>query len=240
VSSTYALGEAKRFLRDAATLHSLLLFAPDLQTAFHQLASKKKLPAYQETALSWPLLTERRRDHYQTLLANVCDPRRFDREEAVRRLRRMLRGSFERALCRLTGEWLDQTECRVADRRPHREDRAFRISLGCTDPAGRCRIAEFWEARRDELAQIVTALEDAPDGSPLAKLRDKGQEILDGSDGWGQPNCWPMGDAILACECPQDVEVCTTNLRDFEPICEAIGKRCFSYEQQERLPFDDQ
>ena len=39
-------------------------------------------------------------------------------------------------------------------------------------------------------------------------------------------NCYGvLADAIIALDCPEGAQVCTTNMTDFEPICQALGMR---------------
>lgn len=103
-------------------------------------------------------------------------------------------------------------------------------SFNC-NPKMRCSAAQYMYEKREDLAKMIEALH--PKNLPES-LRDK-NEILSrrkalkeldsvGPDKFSKSRCRALGDAYFASMCPPGKTLLTTNISDFEPICNALSK----------------
>jgi hypothetical protein len=74
-------------------------------------------------------------------------------------------------------------------------------------------------ALRDAIPENSSRREDRERRKVLKQLINTPKLPLD------RESCRALGDAIFAFFCPEDAVVLTTNLRDHEPLAQAVGKR---------------
>jgi len=87
----------------------------------------------------------------------------------------------------------------------------------------------FIEANRDAFQTVYDALS-AQRSSHTLRLRQVLSRILNVPAESKGRNALTLGDVIIAVEMPKDALMLTTNRRDFEPICAALGKEIFAAE----------
>ena len=59
----------------------------------------------------------------------------------------------------------------------------------------------------------------------LKRVEETVEKILSKKDDPYGNNCRTLGDTIIALEAPKESLIFTTNIKDFEPICNKIGKK---------------
>ncbi|MBI1930433.1 hypothetical protein HYR99_40050, partial [Candidatus Poribacteria bacterium] len=122
-------------------------------------------------------------------------------------------------------ELLDETHCRFAFAQPLRLGKSYaegfmhvkRQTFDCDLPA-------FIESHRKEFTAIHVHFASEKRRS-TAKLRRVLATVLDNPQRSRGRNALVMGDCVIAVEMPENACLFTTNLRDFQPICTAIGKK---------------
>jgi len=98
--------------------------------------------------------------------------------------------------------------------------------ISCRRETAHCSLHELLNENR---AAIQNLLADTPalnelDANTRHALADS---MVDFTMAKGERNCWALGDVIITLECPTDALLWTTNLRHFEPLCNALGRRLF-------------
>ena len=118
----------------------------------------------------------------------------------------------------------DDTAC---DLLPGRQQ--HRRPLSCAATRARCDINMFL-ANRIHKARLMTAsIASAPAATPSLRngMRDRFASLRVHVK--GQRRCWPIGDAVIALEAEPAGRLLTSNVRDFEPLCTAIGVEVVGY-----------
>lgn len=66
--------------------------------------------------------------------------------------------------------------------------------------------------------------------SQLVKISELIAEVLeDTTKAQGRNNCWALGDVIITLEVPDDAVLYTTDIRHFQPVCTALGKKMLAF-----------
>ncbi len=116
---------------------------------------------------------------------------------------------------------LDTTKCARAKQQVILEDKVPYLSrISCTKAKEICGICPFWERSGAQIRQILE--EEDIDGKVI-KILKKAQNDTDQYRG---RNCMILGDTIITIEACQNDEklcVCSSNKKDFQPICNAVG-----------------
>lgn len=123
-------------------------------------------------------------------------------------------------------ELLNTTKCVRSDRRIEYEDgRPVLLPVHCIKEKEICAICPFWRDCVKEIEQILEKKE----------IGNKIKEILcsakNSEKEYRGRNCMTLGDTVISLEAlkaEQDMAVCTSNKKDFEPICDAIGVKMVS------------
>lgn len=118
-------------------------------------------------------------------------------------------------------EMLDTTQCARANRKiEYEEGVPFLPAVSCAKGNKVCEICSFWKDATAEAEKLVEV--DGIDEkikSIFKKARDSEQE-------YQGKNCWTLGDVIISVEALKGLQnpgVCSSNKKDFQPICDAIG-----------------
>lgn len=128
-------------------------------------------------------------------------------------------------------EIIDETGCYNAKTGPIFTGEKFdNRSKKCKKGDIKCKIVEFFIQKREYFLKIYEKL------SQMDCLDDEQQKVKNILEKaltcpeimTERKNCWNCGDAIIAAESPGDADLCTTNLKHFEPICSEIKKKCLS------------
>ena len=118
-------------------------------------------------------------------------------------------------------EILDITGCARANAKVEYEDEVPVLhNIKCDKKQEICRICSFWKEFKKEVRKIIGKNE----------VDEKIRYILKSAEGdekeYRGNNCKTLGDTIIlleALKCGQEFGVCSSNKKDFQSICEAIG-----------------
>jgi hypothetical protein len=116
---------------------------------------------------------------------------------------------------------LDGTGCCLCHSHPTKDEQGvYRFRKSCTLEEPRpCQIDHFWNNRESMLRAIGKQTSTVP-----TPIREAAKEVIAGKPPRGQ-RCWVhLSDAVIACESPPGSELSTTNLKDFQPLANAIGE----------------
>ena len=93
-----------------------------------------------------------------------------------------------------------------------------------------CCICEFWEKRQNELKKLLKNPEYNDDLKNIIK-----SALLDPNQFKGI-NCMKLGDTVIASEILglTDTVICSSNKKDFEPICKSLNLKLLSPDYSER------
>ena len=216
ITSTYVLAEFNRtIVQDAAILYNIVASEPTLSEALIRLSALRR---YDHATASRCYL----------LLAMLERRSGLGRDKLLATLDRALESEFMEDFLAGIELMTDQTGCALAKSRPIRKGGIgiYRLDLGCVREIERCDLIRFVESRGDELGAIRAALEDRGDDPTLVRVADILAEVIeDSTKALGRKNCWALGDVFIALESPAEACIYTSNVRHFEPIATAIGKR---------------
>lgn len=103
--------------------------------------------------------------------------------------------------------------------------------MSCRRETARCSLHELLNANNSALQRLQA------DSAAVSMLDTGTQRALseimpDSTMAKGERNCWSLGDLIIVLECPPDTALWTTNLRHFEPLCQAFGRQLFQPDAQ--------
>lgn len=119
----------------------------------------------------------------------------------------------------IEGELLDETECNRAKAKVIYDEGIPRLeSIKCSKEKNQCKICEFWKKRSEALEELLE------NNDYDEKLKNIIREALQTSKNFKGRNCGKLGDTIIAAEImgKEDVGVCSSNAKDFEPICDTF------------------
>lgn len=205
-SSTYVLGEYNsNVVNDFVTLYGLFLMNKDMG----------------ETG---KLITERvfgrSQGRVSKLYANILSMCNFDVNEVEDTFQLyvdLIQDEFFMDL----EEVLDKTKCVRAKRKIKEEDGVPILSdASCRKCKEVCDVCLLWREAKLEIEQITSSKEiDERIVNILYAAKEKEQE-------YRGDNCKTLGDAVIAIEAKKsryELGICSSNRKDFQPICDAIG-----------------
>lgn len=118
---------------------------------------------------------------------------------------------------------LDQTKCARAQRQVKYEDeRPYLSSVHCTKNHKICEVCQLWKQSKEQIDKILQ--KHLVDDKILELLR---QAEADESKYRGR-NCMTLGDTVIVLEavhCKELTGICSSNRKDFLPICESVGAK---------------
>jgi hypothetical protein len=207
------------FLRDAVLFHRLIT------------EENGDIAAALERADAFPYTGRQQRRVRQLYRALLRHPLCQAFEDALDLLEVLIEGSLaHRFWSGLDKEaTIDETKCTHARSGPQRVGSTYDFVPRCQkDDPPQCRICEFWEAHNTELNRLAEAADEPGLPEELQTACALAGALL---GGWESPrgqNCFrTMADCVIAVEVPQGDEICTTNVRHFEPICQITGRHLF-------------
>ena len=208
VSSTYVLGEFKsNFLKDATSLYILVKDSADIGEAiirFSEVYSKRI--SSRMGKLFGNLIKDCGIDNKEELL----DTLEFYIED-------LLVKRFKEDIDKIL---IDNTKCVRSLAKPYKEDGVWRINVSCTKkPNPKCNVKEFLINDNIDSLKKLTQLPEQ-----MKNVEDIIYQIVNNKDLPYGNNCRTLGDTIIALEAPKDSIIFSTNKKDFEPICEKIGR----------------
>ena len=214
-TTRYVIQELRcTFLRDAVVLYDLVVDSDTTEIALRRLTRR--------------YLSERRLRRVHAVLALVSERTGscLDRKTVLERLEALIEfGLMAELLAPVEVDGItDETGCVRGEPEPEWRGNRFDFECRCSkrEPTD-CRIEEFHERHADELGRLAQGPDDLD--AVHKRLRETAAAVLeDGSQGRGT-NCYRiLSDCIIAMCAPADAAVCSTNAKDFCPICEALGK----------------
>lgn len=118
-------------------------------------------------------------------------------------------------------KWIDYTKCPRAQRKVRYEDGIpYLSSVHCTKTNQICEICQFWKKSGQQVGQIIKKHLVDDKILEILKKAAKDESMYRGR------NCMALGDVVIALEaahCEEKTGVCSSNRKDFQPICESIG-----------------
>lgn len=204
--STYVLGEYyANIVTDLLTLYGLYLLDRDMGETGKRITER---------------VFGRNQSRAQKLYANILSLCEFDVSE--------VEDTFQLYIDLLPDmffidieDMIDKTKCVKAEREIVYEEGVPRLSkVSCTNRKKICDVCQLWEESRQEVQELMSS----------EKVDKKIKKILHDAQSnekaYRGDNCKTLGDTIISLEALKsgcELGVCTSNKKDFEPICEVIG-----------------
>ncbi|WP_291635956.1 hypothetical protein [Clostridium sp.] len=208
ISSTYVLGEFKsNFLKDATALYNLVADSDDVRDAMIR---------FEET------FSKRISNRMNKLFANIITTCGIDDKEEILEniemfIEDILLKRFKEGVDKIL---IDNTKCERSLAMPQKIDGVWTIDVKCSKRANpKCSIKEFLLDHNLDNIKKLTAMP-----KELKSVETIVDKIISKSDVPYGNNCRTLGDTIIILEAPDDSKIFTTNIKDFKPICEKIGK----------------
>lgn len=124
-------------------------------------------------------------------------------------------------------EITDATRCALAYQQPVRQGDTYAPGfLQVSRERFDCDLPGFIETNRDAFQAIYDALSSQRTAHTRRLCQVLSRVLNVPAESRGR-NALILGDVIIAIEMPKDALLLTTNRRDFEPICAALGKEIF-------------
>jgi hypothetical protein len=123
--------------------------------------------------------------------------------------------------------YIDLADCAVA-RNPLDPGAVAPARITCRGDRRRCNVRQLLSGQLTYLETIGDALArtDAPAHRAIGKLLGESRSLTSVTDtrrALGQQRCWPIGDVIIALECPTDATLLSYD-KHYEHICDVLGK----------------
>ncbi len=197
------------FLRDAALLYRLVKDSPDVWEALLRLRKYDRTRRETRATTLFALImrevfSEKRAEPTEQAVLDYLEV--FIEGEMMQQLRRGLQIVEH-----------DNVRCHRADNVGAPKGRYYEESYRCTHPE--CGLADFLRSKVDLLRAVATA-----QCGLQEDLQSAAAEGVREPDSIRTTQCYgTLADLIIALECPDDATICTTNVREFCPICSALG-----------------
>ncbi len=210
--STYVLGEYyDNIVTDFVTLYNLFMMNKSV-------AETGKLINEQ--------VFGRSRDRVYKLFFNIvelCENDLEEIEDAFLTYTDLIQDGFYNGL---EDELLNSINCPRAEREITFEDDMPVLSkVSCRKDNEICNVCEFWENASVEREQIVASNDVGINIVDILNAAKNDESRYRGN------NCKTLGDTVIsleACKDEKDLTVCSSNAKDFQPICDAIGVKLVS------------
>jgi hypothetical protein len=226
VCSRYVWDQFRRtFLASAVTYHNLILKYDTLGEA--HIALGKYLPGV--------FTTPRLKDRINVIFGNVAQEP-ITTEAVLDELKYWIEWGFEDLFFDGLEELINETGCQMTAERAEKRGDAYYLSSRCTKASPPdCRIRDFWLARTGDLKKIADwnpdtdPLVESAASKPLGSVRQAAEQLMgqihdDPTAAVGRV-CWvTLSDSVICLECPLEAKVATTNLKDFRPLCNLLGR----------------
>ncbi len=216
ISSTYVLGEYyKNIVNDFVTLYNIFLQENDIKQTGCRITEN---------------IFGRSQSRIFKLFNNIAANCSYDLDlikDSLENYVDILIGRFNEYLIDI----LDNTNCYRAKATVIYEDGIPILkNILCSKKNKQCCICEFWEKRQNELKKLLKNPEYNDDLKKIIK-----SALLDPNQFKGI-NCMKLGDTVIASEILglTDTVICSSNKKDFEPICKSLNLKLISPDYSER------
>lgn len=209
--STYVLGEfINNFLKNAVTFYNLLVNSENTNDALSRLGQV--------------LYSERQFDRVIKIFSAITEDGNMSKKDVLLRLDMLIEDLMvARFFRKLYPDLLNQTECIRANARPLKVDGHWKLEMGCSKKLKPpCNIIEFINSNSQTFKQIESINE-----QHMVETIEIVKEINNKETVPCGRKCWKIGDVIICQEPPGACLIYTTNIKDFEPICNIIKKQLF-------------
>lgn len=205
-SSTYVLGEFKRnMVKDFVTLYNIMQIEDSIagvreninDTVFHR--------SFQRVYYVFNDLCKTYNEDYDLI------------KEELRTYPKRLERRFSYGL---KSPLFNETHCHRAEAQVEfGNGKATIPGVNCSKNDDFCTSCEFW----NKYEQCVTGLE--KEAALIDKMKINLSKVIEDGEPLKGNICKSLGDCIISLEALQTTEkkVCTTNIKDFKPICNYIG-----------------
>lgn len=92
------------------------------------------------------------------------------------------------------------------------------------NPSGECSLASILRDRADELKKMREAIKDSDKNENRRRSKSLRQIYRTPKLAIQERECLNLGDAIFVLFCPNDSVILTTNISDYRPLAQALGK----------------
>ncbi len=204
--TTYVLGEYySNIVSDLVTLYALFLMDKDIGETGKRITEK---------------VFGRSQSRMSKLYANILAMCNFEVSEVNDTFQLYMDLIQDEFFLNLE-EILNQTKCIRANRNITYEDGVPVLSNArCRKNEERCDICLLWKNAEQETERILTSEEmDERIRQVLCAAKENPQEYRGN-------NCRTLGDAVISLEAKKseyELKICSSNRKDFQPICDAIG-----------------
>ncbi|MFC7443254.1 hypothetical protein [Laceyella putida] len=210
-TSNYVIGELKNsFLKSCITLHTLLLDEETVEDALARLGQR--------------CFSTRQFDRILKVFAYLSKQVGYDKEELLERLDILIEDEFEILFVEGIDELVDECRCIRAQAIPVKEGKRWFLDLGCRQqPEPSCGIEEFYAKH----AKALSSLAQLEPGNRIIHTDNLKGMLSNQKSKYGR-NCWSVGDAIICTEVPADQWIYTSNLKDYGPLSQRLGKKLWA------------
>lgn len=112
-----------------------------------------------------------------------------------------------------------ETNCPLARVKIDSREKITDISLSCPLE---CSISDFMKSHKDNLIKVQKGIEEIKHLQLVVAILRRVNKNPGECD---EDVCRNLADVIIVLEAPEDFLVCSNNVRDFEPICNALEKK---------------
>ncbi len=218
ISSTYVLGEIRfNLLKRAIDFYGLLKQSDDVMEALD------RLNAFSTSQYAIEL----------KVYISIAEDGQMETKELLRRLDILIEDLIDSRCKRgIKTSLLNETGCIRATVQPKYIDGLWKIEFGCNAKMkGKCNICSFVHEHAEEfdlIKKLGTEKVKELKKTNIPKMANVLSLICDNGKTPQGENCWKIGDVIISNEAPNDSVIYTTNIKDYKPICEKIGKELFN------------
>ena len=214
-SSTYVFGEYKRnMVRDFVTLYNIMCTEDTLagvrehidDTVFHR--------SFQRVYYIYNDICKLYNEDFALIKENL--------KLYARHLERRFQYGIEKEL-------LNETDCHRAKARiQFRDGKAELPGVSCSKRDDFCKSCEFFEKHKEKFARLKE------ENKLPEKMRNAITKMLEENEPLKGNTCKTVGDCMIALEALDTTGklVCTTNGKDFRPICTSVGVGLWEVEKE--------
>ena len=112
-----------------------------------------------------------------------------------------------------------ETNCPLAEVKIYSREKILDISLRCPM---KCTISDFMKSQKSNLMKIQKWIENIRHLQLVVAILKR---INKNPEEYDESMCRALADVIIILEAPDNFLVCSNNVKDFEPICNALKKR---------------
>ncbi len=204
--SAFVVSEHKKtFLKTMRVLWTLFKEKRDSREVWNYIEIKK-----------WK--SSQQKDRYKKLFKWVTDNGKVSYLDALKRLENMI-FIYDHFFFGDINVLESEVNCPLAGIRINSRKEITTVSLAC--PL-KCSISYFLRNQNSNLIVLENKIRNVKHMSLVVAIL---QRIIKNPDNYDEGVCRTLADVIIVLEAPDDFLICSNNIRHFDPICIALGKR---------------